>query len=259
MGETKIKVLFKYERLINFCVYCGHLGHVDKTCDQRAADITTGKLKESLYGEWLRAADIYHPSPSSLSTASYPNNNIETNQPSPNPSNQSNSQPMESNNIPKSPNIPNSKHNQNLTNNQNLAQHPIPIEKLITTAEKDVHLQDAEPITQTRDMDTDNQSPPLVQQQLVSVCQETPSLIQSSQDITGMRKNWKRKMQSNTKTKAETNLKQSTGKRTISELWDFENRTKIPSQEWKKCPHLEPPMGPRYTRLEANRETAKEL
>ena len=49
-GE-KIWVSFKYERLPNFCFFCGLLGHDEKHCQEPPSDL--GNTKQ--YGDWLRA------------------------------------------------------------------------------------------------------------------------------------------------------------------------------------------------------------
>ncbi|CAA0819339.1 Unknown protein [Striga hermonthica] len=71
MGETRIQIQFKYERLVNCCFYCGYLGHLDKSCEKRATDIANGCLAKGLYGEWLKAQDIVY-----YSTQSATFNNI---------------------------------------------------------------------------------------------------------------------------------------------------------------------------------------
>ncbi|GER33343.1 reverse transcriptase [Striga asiatica] len=40
-------------------------GHLDRNCEVRSADIMNGKVKEGLFGEWLRAPDYPHLNPSS--------------------------------------------------------------------------------------------------------------------------------------------------------------------------------------------------
>ncbi|CAA0823537.1 Unknown protein [Striga hermonthica] len=84
LEEKKILVQFKYERLVSLCFYCGHLGHLDRNCDKRMADIAAGNLREGLYGDWLKATESFfshhinssHPNPSPLSYTDNPINTL---------------------------------------------------------------------------------------------------------------------------------------------------------------------------------------
>lgn len=50
-------VMFKYEQLPQFCVYCGLIGHGEKICERKIKDAKNEKLSEGQYGEWLKASD----------------------------------------------------------------------------------------------------------------------------------------------------------------------------------------------------------
>ena len=53
--ESEIWVSFKYEKLPNFCYWCGMVSHADKECDVWLS--SKGKLRQDQqgYGNWLRA------------------------------------------------------------------------------------------------------------------------------------------------------------------------------------------------------------
>ena len=48
-------VSFRYERLQNFCFWCGHLDHIDKDCAVWVRGNGTLKAEDQQYGVWLRA------------------------------------------------------------------------------------------------------------------------------------------------------------------------------------------------------------
>lgn len=50
-------VVFKFEQLPQFCVYCGLIGHGEKNCERKIKDAKNEKLSEGQYGEWLKASD----------------------------------------------------------------------------------------------------------------------------------------------------------------------------------------------------------
>ncbi|GER53739.1 gag-pol polyprotein [Striga asiatica] len=50
-----ILIRFQYERLVNLDYYCGNLGHLDRLCSKRLADIENGCLREGQYGDSLKA------------------------------------------------------------------------------------------------------------------------------------------------------------------------------------------------------------
>ena len=47
-------MLFKYERLLNFCYRCGLLEHDLKDCLQRRGNNKNGEVGDLQYGAWLR-------------------------------------------------------------------------------------------------------------------------------------------------------------------------------------------------------------
>ena len=64
-----IWVAFKYEKLPNFCYWCGRVSHVDKECEMWLA--SKGKLTQEKqeYGAWLRALP-HNPGKISVTTVS---------------------------------------------------------------------------------------------------------------------------------------------------------------------------------------------
>ncbi len=48
-------VAFRYERLSNFCYWCGHLDHAQKDCDEGLWHQNSTPSEELQYGPWLRA------------------------------------------------------------------------------------------------------------------------------------------------------------------------------------------------------------
>ena len=53
-GEVNRWVLFKYERLLNFCNYCGMLCHDWKDCKAAREKDETLEQDNFQYGPWLR-------------------------------------------------------------------------------------------------------------------------------------------------------------------------------------------------------------
>ncbi|KAI7997926.1 Uncharacterized protein LOK49_LG10G02002 [Camellia lanceoleosa] len=52
-------VTFKYERLPNFCYFCGRLGHGDRECPARMLGGAGAEGHGDQYGAWLRASPLY--------------------------------------------------------------------------------------------------------------------------------------------------------------------------------------------------------
>lgn len=49
IGGTPCRIMFRYEKLAEFCYYCGPLDHMDKNCKHTHPD------EMQFYGHWLRA------------------------------------------------------------------------------------------------------------------------------------------------------------------------------------------------------------
>ena len=49
-------ISFKYERLPNFCYWCGHVSHSDKDCPYWLRNKDSLRLEEQQFGLWLRAS-----------------------------------------------------------------------------------------------------------------------------------------------------------------------------------------------------------
>ncbi|XVF23598.1 hypothetical protein REPUB_Repub13aG0053100 [Reevesia pubescens] len=56
-GLTKEKYFtkLKYERLPNLCFWCGCLGHVDKDCESKDADVNSSRKP---YGDWMKVSPL---------------------------------------------------------------------------------------------------------------------------------------------------------------------------------------------------------
>ncbi|KAI8004921.1 Uncharacterized protein LOK49_LG08G03245 [Camellia lanceoleosa] len=65
-NRESVWVVFKYERLPNFCYFCGVLGHSEKECNTLLSQAETGTANAMQYGPWLRA-DVQKPRPRPMS------------------------------------------------------------------------------------------------------------------------------------------------------------------------------------------------
>ncbi|MDV3200530.1 MAG: hypothetical protein Q8875_02730 [Pigeon pea little leaf phytoplasma] len=56
-GPSKqvVELSAKYERIGNFCNYCGHIGHEQRTCSTLLEDSVAGRVQEEKWGTWLKA------------------------------------------------------------------------------------------------------------------------------------------------------------------------------------------------------------
>ncbi|XP_040991016.1 uncharacterized protein LOC121238254 [Juglans microcarpa x Juglans regia] len=57
-GGESVWIHFSYERLPNFCYWCGRVGHTDKDCAFRTRDSEVQKMVAQPYGVWLRAGSF---------------------------------------------------------------------------------------------------------------------------------------------------------------------------------------------------------
>ncbi|XP_038690803.1 uncharacterized protein LOC119989390 [Tripterygium wilfordii] len=55
---SKVWVSFRYERLMEFCFYCGVLGHDEKRCSLHFEAVKNNKDVSSQYGPWLSTASM---------------------------------------------------------------------------------------------------------------------------------------------------------------------------------------------------------
>lgn len=53
--KDEVWVSFKYEKLSNFCYWCGKVSHTDKECEKWLASKGTLTLDQQEYGAWFRA------------------------------------------------------------------------------------------------------------------------------------------------------------------------------------------------------------
>ncbi|KAK6140965.1 hypothetical protein DH2020_025293 [Rehmannia glutinosa] len=58
LHSEKVWVDFRYEKLQNFCFYCGLVGHLERGCLARRDDMQRDKLEEDQFGEWLRVSEV---------------------------------------------------------------------------------------------------------------------------------------------------------------------------------------------------------
>ncbi|KAL0392806.1 UNVERIFIED_CONTAM: hypothetical protein Sradi_2503400 [Sesamum radiatum] len=54
LGEESL-ISFTYERLPNFCYWCGRMGHILKFCDSQYEEGFNETQEQLLFGPWLRA------------------------------------------------------------------------------------------------------------------------------------------------------------------------------------------------------------
>lgn len=54
-GSAKTTVLFRYEKLSDFCYLCGMLDHVDKDCPVLFSSLDSSLLNKRGFDPWLRA------------------------------------------------------------------------------------------------------------------------------------------------------------------------------------------------------------
>ncbi|KAI7982397.1 hypothetical protein LOK49_LG15G00834 [Camellia lanceoleosa] len=59
LDRDPVWVTFKYERLLNFCYFCGRLGHGDRECSARMLGGAGVEGHGDRYGAWLRASPLY--------------------------------------------------------------------------------------------------------------------------------------------------------------------------------------------------------
>ncbi|XVF87992.1 hypothetical protein PTKIN_Ptkin19aG0013200 [Pterospermum kingtungense] len=67
MGQSGRRLAkFKYERMPDFCYYCGHLDHQEQDCVEVISMLRDGGKAERLYGPWLRAESANFSNPDSI-------------------------------------------------------------------------------------------------------------------------------------------------------------------------------------------------
>lgn len=51
LGEEVLWVDFAYEMMPTFCLYCGMIGHTEKSCERKMSDAKENMISEGQYGE----------------------------------------------------------------------------------------------------------------------------------------------------------------------------------------------------------------
>ncbi|CAA0831961.1 Unknown protein [Striga hermonthica] len=59
LGDQRVRVAFRYERLINLCYYCGYLGHLERNCKKKMVDIDKDQVTDGQFGEWLKTSETF--------------------------------------------------------------------------------------------------------------------------------------------------------------------------------------------------------
>ncbi|CAA0841410.1 Unknown protein [Striga hermonthica] len=59
LGNQKVMVAFRYEKLVNLCYYCSMIGHLDRSCSKRLRDFENNCVADGQFGEWLKTSETY--------------------------------------------------------------------------------------------------------------------------------------------------------------------------------------------------------
>ncbi|GER38816.1 RNA-directed DNA polymerase (reversetranscriptase)-related family protein [Striga asiatica] len=80
LASEELWIDFRYENLLTFCFYCGRVGHNDRGCDLKKADIHNSSLSLGQYGEWLRGSygGMFEPKEKRSSSPINPQQNSES-------------------------------------------------------------------------------------------------------------------------------------------------------------------------------------
>ncbi|KAK6154992.1 hypothetical protein DH2020_009240 [Rehmannia glutinosa] len=72
LGEEVCWIDFRYENLMSFCFYCGHVGHLERGCQVRKDELKENNFSEGQFGEWLRAVEVFPSRPMNRNIRQHP-------------------------------------------------------------------------------------------------------------------------------------------------------------------------------------------
>ncbi|CAA0835012.1 Unknown protein [Striga hermonthica] len=59
LGNQKVMVAFRYEKLVNLCYYCGMIGHLDRNCSKRLRYFENNCVVDGQFGDWPKTSETF--------------------------------------------------------------------------------------------------------------------------------------------------------------------------------------------------------